>query len=255
MMAPSRFFLSGLAAAGLIAAVSPPAHAVLIVSADVSGTPFTVVDNGAGDLNPAVGTIQVANSSLNGVAVNGSIQLSTGTPANPGQDLISTSSLSVINNAGASRVFTVAVSDTDFSAPVSSFNLTGSGTWVNAAGSDITLNWFDDPANTQGAQTAFDTPGTSLGTFFSAGTDPLHSFATDQSGPVSDINPFSMTIWAQANLTDGAILLNRGQGEVKLASAVPEPATWAMMVLGFFGVGFMAYSWLIAVAIRIQHSA
>jgi hypothetical protein len=24
-------------------------------------------------------------------------------------------------------------------------------------------------------------------------------------------------------------------------SAVPEPATWAMMILGFFGVGFMAY--------------
>ena len=26
-----------------------------------------------------------------------------------------------------------------------------------------------------------------------------------------------------------------------LASAVPEPSTWAMMVLGFAGVGFMAY--------------
>jgi hypothetical protein len=26
-----------------------------------------------------------------------------------------------------------------------------------------------------------------------------------------------------------------------LASAVPEPSTWAMMVLGFMGVGFMAY--------------
>jgi hypothetical protein len=26
-----------------------------------------------------------------------------------------------------------------------------------------------------------------------------------------------------------------------ISSAVPEPATWAMMVLGFFGVGFMAY--------------
>jgi PEP-CTERM motif len=24
-------------------------------------------------------------------------------------------------------------------------------------------------------------------------------------------------------------------------SAVPEPSTWAMMILGFFGVGFMAY--------------
>ena len=24
-------------------------------------------------------------------------------------------------------------------------------------------------------------------------------------------------------------------------AAVPEPSTWAMMILGFFGVGFMAY--------------
>ena len=239
MKVPSRLCL-GLAAAGLMGAVSAPAHAVLMISADVSGTSLTVTDNGVGDLNLAIGTIQVANSTLNGVAVNGSIQVSTGTPANPGQDLLSTSSLSIINNAGASRLVTVAVSDTDFSAPVSSFNITGSGTWVNAAGSNIILNWFDDPENRQGANTAFDTPGISLGTFTSAGTDPLHSFSTDQTGLVSDSNPFSMTIWAQANLTPGATLLNRGQGEVKVA-AVPEPATWAMMVLGFFGVGFMAY--------------
>jgi hypothetical protein len=26
-----------------------------------------------------------------------------------------------------------------------------------------------------------------------------------------------------------------------IASGVPEPSTWAMMVLGFFGVGYMAY--------------
>jgi PEP-CTERM motif len=35
-----------------------------------------------------------------------------------------------------------------------------------------------------------------------------------------------------------------GTGEVLTISqvaAVPEPATWAMMVLGFMGVGFMAY--------------
>jgi hypothetical protein len=30
-------------------------------------------------------------------------------------------------------------------------------------------------------------------------------------------------------------------GEGSFASAVPEPATWAMMVLGFLGVGFLAY--------------
>jgi hypothetical protein len=26
-------------------------------------------------------------------------------------------------------------------------------------------------------------------------------------------------------------------------SAVPEPSTWAMMILGFVGLGFMAYRW------------
>jgi hypothetical protein len=32
-----------------------------------------------------------------------------------------------------------------------------------------------------------------------------------------------------------------GLGLVQLAAAVPEPSTWAMMILGFFGIGFMAY--------------
>jgi hypothetical protein len=30
-------------------------------------------------------------------------------------------------------------------------------------------------------------------------------------------------------------------GANTITTAVPEPATWAMMILGFFGVGFMAY--------------
>jgi PEP-CTERM motif len=30
-------------------------------------------------------------------------------------------------------------------------------------------------------------------------------------------------------------------GTLTIAAAVPEPSTWAMMILGFCGVGFMAY--------------
>ncbi len=30
-------------------------------------------------------------------------------------------------------------------------------------------------------------------------------------------------------------------GDVSVTAAVPEPSTWAMMILGFAGVGFMAY--------------
>jgi hypothetical protein len=30
-------------------------------------------------------------------------------------------------------------------------------------------------------------------------------------------------------------------GEFTIAAAVPEPSTWAMMILGFCGLGFMTY--------------
>jgi hypothetical protein len=36
-----------------------------------------------------------------------------------------------------------------------------------------------------------------------------------------------------------------------VVAAVPEPSTWAMMMLGFFGVGFMAYRRKSNVALRI----
>jgi hypothetical protein len=47
---------------------------------------------------------------------------------------------------------------------------------------------------------------------------------------------------------NGGILL-----DAVSVSAVPEPATWAMMILGFFGIGFMAYrrkqnGWALSVA-------
>jgi hypothetical protein len=41
-------------------------------------------------------------------------------------------------------------------------------------------------------------------------------------------------------LTDPADGLTR-QFAISLSPAVPEPSTWAMMILGFAGVGFMAY--------------
>jgi hypothetical protein len=32
-----------------------------------------------------------------------------------------------------------------------------------------------------------------------------------------------------------------GQGTIAEIAAVPEPSTWAMMILGFCGLGFMVY--------------
>jgi hypothetical protein len=57
-----------------------------------------------------------------------------------------------------------------------------------------------------------------------------------------------LTAAAFANADDTGIAqfvpVNSGSTQamlVQFASPVPEPATWAMMILGFFGVGFMAY--------------
>ena len=38
---------------------------------------------------------------------------------------------------------------------------------------------------------------------------------------------------------------------VHLTGAVPEPSTWAMLILGFFGVGFMAYRRRNSVSLRL----
>jgi PEP-CTERM motif len=38
-----------------------------------------------------------------------------------------------------------------------------------------------------------------------------------------------------------SLLISEGIGNGPV-SAVPEPSTWAMMILGFVGIGFMAYS-------------
>jgi hypothetical protein len=39
----------------------------------------------------------------------------------------------------------------------------------------------------------------------------------------------------------GAVISNITVDDLGATSAVPEPSTWAMMILGFAGVGFMAY--------------
>ena len=229
--------LSGLVAAGAGAGLAAPAHATLQVIADVSGVTSLCVDNAGCDTNPVVGIIQVDNGILNGVAINGSIQTSTGTPANPGADILNTSSLSIINLTGVTKTLTVAVSDTDFTGPVVSWGTSGSGTWQGAIGSTITMNWYDDPANGQGADTPTDTPGTLIDTFSFTATTVADSFAHNGFGAASDGGPFSMTEQAIFTLTPHGELLSRGQTEIK--NAIPEPSTWAMMVLGFLGLGYV----------------
>jgi hypothetical protein len=240
MNAAVRLSLCGVAAAGALGFVSAPAQATLQVIADVNGSVSSCVDQAACDSNLTVGIIQVANGTLNGVQINGSIQTSTGTPANPGIDTLNTSSLSIINTTSATKTVTIAVSDTDFTGPVVSFLTAGSGVWQSAIGSSITMKWFDDPANGQGADNPTDTPGNLIDSFTHLATLFVDSFAHNGIGAISDPGPFSMTEQAVFTLTPFAQLVNRGQTEVKVA-AVPEPSTWVIMLLGFVGLGYAGF--------------
>jgi hypothetical protein len=101
-----------------------PAQALLILSANVSGTLFTCQDqNAACDNNAIVGQLGLGPIMVNGVFLTGSFSNSGRLPAN----VLSTSSTSVINQSGATRNVTVAVGDTNFAGLVGSINATASG--------------------------------------------------------------------------------------------------------------------------------
>jgi hypothetical protein len=73
----------------------------------------------------------------------------------------------------------------------------------------------------------------------------MYSTASNAPSPSSFSSPFTYTFQAgdqnSSTLYDGQEQLTLLSNTVTLSAAVPEPSTWAMMILGFLGVGFMAY--------------
>jgi PEP-CTERM motif len=56
----------------------------------------------------------------------------------------------------------------------------------------------------------------------------------------TDCNGF-VTLTSDTLFTSVTFASDRNSFEITNISAVPEPSTWAMMILGFLGVGFMGY--------------
>lgn len=229
--------MRGLVLATALILAASTSEAALLIAGDIGGSTFTCADNQVTcDTNPTTGILQLADQTINGVQVNGSIQ----TSESGGINRLDTSSLSIINTNATATAITFTVSDTNFTGPAIEFVSSGSGTFQGPVGSTVALNWFDDPANAQGAQSAGDTPGDLVDTFTATQTlARSQSFSHNDTGVVDDPALFSMTLQATGTLQPGGSLLSRGQTETKALAAVPEPGSLALLGGALLGLGVL----------------
>jgi hypothetical protein len=243
-MKPNSRYLASVAMTCLMAVVAPAAHATLLLSGSVNATQFCASDQNVGcgfggvilDQNPAVNRLGLDTVVIGGVEVFGSLAIATyGGP----QNILSSSSLQIINTNNFAVDIVVTVSATDY-APASLTAFTSaSGTFQRVGGSTIDLRWWNDPLNRQGAEDVNDTPGNLLDSFNFVAAGFPQSFAHN-GGPfnVQDLMPYSMTLQFEINLPAGAALVSRGQTINKDIAEISEPASSLLL-----GTGLLLLAW------------
>jgi hypothetical protein len=191
------------------------------------------------DTNPAVGILATAPGFVGPVSVSFAVQTAVKGPLNT----LSSAGTVIQNTDGVVHTTQLTIGDTDFVGPAVVFTATGSGTWVDQTlpaafgGSSITMEWWNDPLNVQGADSAGDTPGLLVNTATHTPVDGTsnQSFgsiaAFNVTGAVFDPATFSMTLDTELVLGPGIRLESRGQALSK-PLAVPVPATLGLLASG-----------------------
>ena len=250
--------MPALALAGAILLSFPPrADAILQSAASIDGGPaLTACDQnvcaGGGaptflDIDPAVGVLSSNPVTIGGVSVSFNVQTSVKSAGPGGLNTISSAGTAVQNVDTVAHTILFTIGDTDFIGPAFVFTTTGSGTWVDQTlpaafgGTTITMEWWNDPANTQGADSPGDTPGFLVNTATDTPEDgtSVQSFGGpvppfNLSGTLTNPDPalFSLTLDNEIVLGPGIRLESRGQAESKPQAQVVVPAPATLLLLG-----------------------
>ena len=221
-----------LAATALLALSAAPANAVLTVSFFDVGTATTAScsDGSACDNGGQVNQVLQINQ------IVGNFQI-VGTFAASNSGSLQSSNLAIFNNGAATDTLRILVSQNGFSVPVTGINMSGSITFNDNFGAgQSTMSFYADPNN------IVDTFATLNAPLFTVSKTPASS-ADAQSGtasvPFGAAGPFTLSEFASLNVLAGADITGFSQTMNTVNSAVPEPSTWALMILGFCGIVFM----------------
>jgi hypothetical protein len=225
-----------LAAAALVGALgmSTPAHAVFVAAVCndlgcTGGDDILVTDNLAGDTIPGTGALNFSVAAFGYSLVVNTSQSKpmVGSASAPQLDLTFTATST---GAAPASVFLFA-SDTDFSLASGSSLVTLGGTNSGTSGSVIGRAWGgtnNTAMSFSGANLIGSSIGPLTGAMFSGSN--AASFA-------ATANPYSLTIGVAITRTSAGT----STGDLNLqVSAVPEPSTWALLLMGPALIGFVA---------------
>lgn len=203
--------LLALTASGLALAAAAPASATIFIGVSINGGPITqvAVDGGTGSVNYNI--------------TNGGIFFNTNGTGAPllGQPNLLTQSVNIASLAAGGTV-SIFITQTDLSA--FSGTLASTFTSNTISNATVALSTYYSAANALFGGTLLQSQSFSgTGTF--AGVNPL------------TLNlPFSETVRYDLVFGSGSGNFN-GTANLTMV-AVPEPATWGLMILGFAGLGY-----------------
>jgi hypothetical protein len=232
----NKLRIAALAALGLTAfAAASPADARLQLSIASGLSTFTCFDGQLScDLSGGANNLLTVDTTVGGAFVQLTLTQSTFGAHNS----LQLSSANIEDLSAAPITVTLLASDTGFTAPVTFIRNSASLTFnANVGAGPSTLQFFADPLNAQGANPT-NTPGSLLESVSGVPLTDPDSFSGSNLASFSANAPFSMT--------EGARLALIGTGSItgfnqSMTSGVPEPKTWAMLLIGFGFLGLAGF--------------